>query len=160
MFGGNRDFLQAVRDSLLVVQMRDSQHRHTDNSVHRGANIVAHGGQKIALRAVRFLGLHKRMLQRAFCVSLSRQHIGDIRLHQADRPVVFVSPQHIDLFIPHPFIRPIRKNEVVPCRLLRQPLEHCFQAKLFLHLFPVRLHAVAHRKAFNLLAIMFHQIRR
>ena len=126
--------MQTICHPFPVVQMGHRQSRHAHDSVHRRADVVAHGGQEIAFRPVCFFRSCQCFFQRFLCLALRRQHIGHIRPHQAHGPMVLVSPKHVDLLIPQPFPIAIGQNKVIPSRLFIEPFEKRLDLKLGLRL--------------------------
>ena len=64
VFAGEADLFQVVALAWIEVGL-ERQVGHADHAVHRGADLVAHVGQELALVLARFLGLVARLFQLA-----------------------------------------------------------------------------------------------
>ena len=83
MPGGQADLLQAVLQPLAVVQVGLGQRGHADDGVHGRADVVAHGGEELALGPAGLLRLFQRPLQRLLVAALPLHRVGQIRARQA-----------------------------------------------------------------------------
>ena len=63
MLRSDTDFIQTVRNFFGFVQMRLGDGCHTDNPIHRRADIVRHGGEKGSAGLIVLLRLPQRVSQ-------------------------------------------------------------------------------------------------
>ena len=75
MLGSQADFIQAVRHFLRFVQMRLRDRRHSDNPVHRRADIMRHRREKDGAGLVVFLRLPQCVGQILAHVMLRRRFV-------------------------------------------------------------------------------------
>ena len=77
MLRSETDFIQTMRDFFRFVQVRLSDGRHADNSVHRRTDIVRHRGEKDSSGLIAFLRLLQGVGQILTHVMLSRRFVQD-----------------------------------------------------------------------------------
>ena len=145
------DLLQTVFYPLHVMDIGIGQRGHAYNRVHRRTNVVAHGRQELALCPAGFLRHVQGILKFMLGLPLGCQHIRHICPHQADRAMVLVSPQYVNLLIEDLILFLIGKDKLISFRLFFQTADHVFQFKLLpcflLILYPIELGKAIYRFA-------------
>ena len=92
------------------------QHRHAHDGIHRGTDIVAHGGEEITFSLACLPGNGQSLLKGVLPSALLCQHIRHIRPDKAHGAVVLIPPQHIDLLIADPVLPMVWKHKIIPTR--------------------------------------------